>query len=69
MGLSLVGQVVDLGSHARHGEFQTASDVAQGHSVLWLATALTVAACIGALRIGHAKSRRGISTCWPPASR
>ncbi|MGH8934443.1 MAG: hypothetical protein ACRDZO_28370 [Egibacteraceae bacterium] len=57
--LSLVGQVFDLGWHARHGEFQTASDVAQGHSILWLATALTVVVCVGAVRIGHGKSRRG----------
>ena len=61
VGLSLAGQIVDLGWHARHGEFQTASDVAQGHSILWLATAMTIAVCLGALRSGHTESRRGYS--------
>jgi hypothetical protein len=59
--LGLVGQMVDLAWHARHGAFRIAPDVLQAHWLTWLAVALTIAAGLGGARSGHEGSRAGFA--------
>ncbi|HKZ76474.1 MAG TPA: hypothetical protein VJ259_07395 [Actinomycetota bacterium] len=59
--LGLVGQMVDLAWHARHGAFRTASDVLEAHWLTWLAVALTIAAALSGARSGHERSKVGFA--------
>ena len=61
VALGLVGQMVDLAWHARHGAFRTASDVLEAHWLTWLAVALTIAAALSGARSGHERSKVGFA--------
>ena len=61
VGLGLVGQMMDLAWHARHGAFRTAPDVLEAHWLTWLAVALTIAAGLGGARSGHERSKAGFA--------
>jgi hypothetical protein len=48
--VQLLGELLDARWHATHEEFETASDQLQAHWLLWLGTALTLAAAALAAR-------------------
>lgn len=59
VALILIGDFIDLAWHARHGEFQKASDVLRGHWLSWLGLVILMAVSVAAMTSDDSKSRPG----------
>lgn len=62
VALQLAGQAIDINWHSTHEEFETAPDQLQAHWLLWLGTALTLAAALVAARRTAPKRNPGLDT-------